>query len=843
MFVNKQIYFLIAIAMVLSLFLVQQQVFAQWEGPIDGPGSGGTINPPATNPMTADFDLGTNDIINADSGTFSGDINASSGTFSGDIQVGTLNTYDIDDFLSGGGLSNPMTEHLLGANLYAIKDLRSCDNPEIGKVCGGLETAAAKNSDNKAYTVGVYGTTIEDSGVNPSFGVYGISNNTGGVGVYGTVDLDGDSKHSWAGYFQGAFGVNGDSLFIGDMYVDQDTDSLLRGCFRFDQTKRQMQYSDDCNAYTSFADLSGGGGGLGEVKDDASPQLGGGLDLNNYNITGSGAIDITGSATIADRLIVGIYPTSPATPVNSGGVIELGKYHTQSNEGSSLIYSGPSGQDQAGVYFDIGATGNGNEIAMTEFGQLALGYDMTTITDTVPKLLVKGTTSLEGDAGADDGTLEVGLGASAEERGAVAIGRSSSVTGDFSTAIGYGTGVSGFRSMALGNNINVSGDASMGIGLDYTGRTLAQNNTLAIMGGKVGVNVLDPVWDVEVEGTIFAKSDTIAPIIGWGFGGTDYANAGVEGVGDIGVYAFGSTVGLYADGQYGAVTRGTVPGTTNPPDDPGDLGDHGNISSLFGINQVLADENTPAALGSVAIGGYVGGGTLTAAGLGLCALSGETAWGLDNVANYDYFAYCQDAGGKNNYAGFFAGDVYTKGGSLQINDSLDSASENLIYANAAASAASGSSLLKLQNNGSTKFSISEDGDVDIIDDNYPRIFLSTNGSDGGKMEYDHGLQALKFITTPTHNHDIIFGDSWLKLDNTDDSAHFKGDIVLDSAGSLLDFNGGGEAGPDCKSGSEGKVYYFSRYDVLCVCDGTGWESLMNSVTNNGYCTNNPYSPT
>ena len=59
---------------------------------------------------------------------------------------------------------------------------------------------------------------------------------------------------------------------------------------------------------------------------------------------------------------------------------------------------------------------------------------------------------------------------------------------------------------------------------------------------------------------------------------------------------------------------------------------------------------------------------------------------------------------------------------------------------------------------------------------------------------------------------------------------------------ILSFNGGGTSGPDCKSGSEGIMYYFSRYDVLCVCDGSGWQSLMNSVTNNSYCTNNVYTP-
>jgi len=41
-----------------------------------------------------------------------------------------------------------------------------------------------------------------------------------------------------------------------------------------------------------------GGGGIGDVVDDPSPQLGGNLDTNGKNITGSGNIDITGTVDV-----------------------------------------------------------------------------------------------------------------------------------------------------------------------------------------------------------------------------------------------------------------------------------------------------------------------------------------------------------------------------------------------------------------------------------------------------------------------------------------------------------------------------------------------------------------
>ncbi len=56
------------------------------------------------------------------------------------------------------------------------------------------------------------------------------------------------------------------------------------------------------------ADASGGGGGSGisNVVEDTSPQLGGNLDLNNKNITGTGNISITGNANVSTLNVVGV---------------------------------------------------------------------------------------------------------------------------------------------------------------------------------------------------------------------------------------------------------------------------------------------------------------------------------------------------------------------------------------------------------------------------------------------------------------------------------------------------------------------------------------------------------
>ena len=47
---------------------------------------------------------------------------------------------------------------------------------------------------------------------------------------------------------------------------------------------------------------AGGGGGLSNVVEDTTPQLGGNLDLNSSNITGTGDINITGSITSSSNV-------------------------------------------------------------------------------------------------------------------------------------------------------------------------------------------------------------------------------------------------------------------------------------------------------------------------------------------------------------------------------------------------------------------------------------------------------------------------------------------------------------------------------------------------------------
>jgi hypothetical protein len=62
----------------------------------------------------------------------------------------------------------------------------------------------------------------------------------------------------------------------------------------------QFLMTDGAGSFTFETIAGGGGGGIAEVSSDTTPQLGGDLDLNSNNVTGTGDITITGTVTATD---------------------------------------------------------------------------------------------------------------------------------------------------------------------------------------------------------------------------------------------------------------------------------------------------------------------------------------------------------------------------------------------------------------------------------------------------------------------------------------------------------------------------------------------------------------
>ena len=81
-----------------------------------------------------------------------------------------------------------------------------------------------------------------------------------------------------------------------------------------------------------------------------------------------------------------------------------------------------------------------------------------------------------------------------------AMGYNTTASGDYSTAMGNTTTASGYASTAMGRGIEASGINSVAIALaDMDGATVTQNNTMAILGGNVGIGTPAPGAKLDVE--------------------------------------------------------------------------------------------------------------------------------------------------------------------------------------------------------------------------------------------------------------------------------------------------------------------------------------------------------
>lgn len=364
----------------------------------------------------------------------------------------------------------------------------------------------------------------------------------------------------------------------------------------------------------------------------------------------------------------------------------------------------------------------------------------------------------------------------------------------------FGKANSGYA--VYGESANVNAPGVFGLGKNGVFGQSSQAGGAGVY-GHAGVGSYAGYFDGQVRlengGYLYARSTGDAsPIIG--IAQYDGANAGVQGYGRVGIYGSGESIGVYGYGEIGALVKGVRDISVVPPDDGLDPLNPGYeeiniISQLFGINktQAAVGNYTSYTIGMVAAGGSNGGGSLTHAGLGLCAISGAKDFALG--ASPNYYTYCQDTNGKNNYAGFFGGDLYIKDGSIQLNGSLASSNENLLYANAS-SAVNNSHLLKLQVGFADKFRVDRNG-------------------------------ALWSASGLAVNNDVNIN---------------AGSLLLNDAASFIDFRGG-TAGPACKAGDEGIIYYFNNYNALCLCQGaSGWVNLVPGQPN-GKCTNGVWTPT
>ena len=91
---------------------------------------------------------------------------------------------------------------------------------------------------------------------------------------------------------------------------------------------QSLVYNSASSNWIAQTVTGGGGGGSGDVVDDTTPQLGGDLDLNSNNITGTGNINTTGTLTTSGTA------TLPGIALGSTGILGTGAIQTTGNIGT-----------------------------------------------------------------------------------------------------------------------------------------------------------------------------------------------------------------------------------------------------------------------------------------------------------------------------------------------------------------------------------------------------------------------------------------------------------------------------------------------------------------------------
>jgi len=233
-----------------------------------------------------------------------GSVTATSGEFSGNVTIGGTLTYEDVTNIDSVGLVTARTgvDVLAGGiNVIGITTIST----GIGTVhIGTGSTALLVQGDARVtgiLTIGTGSITLDPSAKK----IEGVDEIIIGTGT--TVRIHQDTSGEIA--FSDREGKQV-SIGIGTTASINTTGIITATEFHGDGSN--VTGISTLNITNYGVGLGGGGGGISSVADDTSPQLGGNLDLNSNDITGTGNLDITGIVTA----------TSFVKSSNSGGFLK-----------------------------------------------------------------------------------------------------------------------------------------------------------------------------------------------------------------------------------------------------------------------------------------------------------------------------------------------------------------------------------------------------------------------------------------------------------------------------------------------------------------------------------------